>query len=109
VSSSTFQTDLSNYVTQLRAGCPNVKIIFETPLTRVNETVAQPVHGSTMADFRTAIATVQGSTSNSVLLDGPSELTNPIDFDQSDTSGVPTHPNNHGQITRAAAYAALGV
>lgn len=89
---STYQTNLGNLFDALHTALPALKIVKVTPFLRTGDTVPNS-SGSTLANFRTADATVVSARSSyCTLVSGPSIL-----LDSTSTYLVDgLHPNNFG-------------
>jgi lysophospholipase L1-like esterase len=86
---ASFQTQLAALADAFRAAVPTGTVVGLTPLTRATETANSL--GSTLADYRSAYATVDGSRSWMTLISGPSLLTT---MDMAD--GL--HPTTYGHF-----------
>lgn len=89
---SGFETQLANQADALHALRPSVKWWQVTPLTAKNEAIPNAA-GSTLADFRTAVHNVASTRPWMVVIDGPTLVTWPTNFNADQV-----HPNTDGMV-----------
>jgi len=97
---ATFTADYTRLIARLRLADPDIGLCIVTPLiTASNDTAVNPTQGNTMAQYRSAIATIMGAYGDKVIVNGLAIMTN---ADQADN----VHPNDAGMPKYAAAVKA---